>query len=109
LLLNKDEIHKKITPETIEELYPFETKIVDQEFIDEVIENEDSDFAYVQIVNIPGGKGNTNYQFVNCPSTGTIYCLDYPKIAVGIKGTHLITYNERIKGKNLRNFSKNIK
>ncbi|WP_075603091.1 hypothetical protein [Saccharicrinis aurantiacus] len=109
LLLDKKDINKSITESSIKELYPYPVKIVDQDFIDNAIIKESAEYAYVQVVNIPGGKGNVNFHLLSNPANGEIYCMDMPKVAFQVKGTSFVTYNQRIKEKNLKNYIKNIK
>ncbi len=108
LLVDKDDLDKGATEEKIKEVYPYPFEIASQEKIDRVIVEKDTAYAYVQIVDTPTGKGNVSAHFISDPGDGTIYCYDSPTVTFGIKGTSIITYNQRIKVQNFKSYCKNI-
>lgn len=106
LLLDKEDLDPKLTEDAIKKAYPFQFKIVSQEEIDKAILSKDSSVAYVQITDMPTGKGNVSAHFVSNPYDGKLYCYEAPTVAVGIKGTSLITYGQRIKASHLEEYVK---
>jgi hypothetical protein len=105
LLIDRKLTHKKMTNKTIKSIYPFEFELVEGKVLDEAIENKDERYAYVQIVDTPGGKGNVSVHFVMGADDGEIYCIVAPKVAVTLKGTSIIRYNEKIKKKQIQKYA----
>ena len=97
LLVDKMEVKKGLTEEEIKEVYHYKFEIVDAEVIDNAILNKDPKYAYVSVVDVPGGKGNVSSHVIMGTGTGVLYRYLMPKVAFGIKGTSIITYNQRVK------------
>jgi len=83
-------------------------QLVEGKVIEQAIIEQDPKYAYVQIVETPGGKGNVSTHTIVAAINGKIYCYKSPKVAVGIKGTSIIKYNERIKSKHFIKYAENI-
>lgn len=109
LLIDKDDLSKKLTESDVKEVYPYPFKIVSQKEIDKAILEKDPTAAYVQIADMPGGKGNVSAHYVSNAADGKIYCYDAPTVSFGIKGMDVITYGERITKKYLKNYCENVK
>lgn len=104
LLLCKDDLDKKLDEQEIKNIYPYKYKIVPIEEIDKAIIDQDNECVIVQIVSVKGGKGNVNIHYLSDTSTGRIVGYVVPTIALGLKRTKLITYNEKIKEKHLKDY-----
>jgi hypothetical protein len=105
LLINKDDLDKKLKEKEIAQVYPYKFKIVSIEEYDKAIVGLDTTFVIIQIVSAQAGKGNVNIHFLSEPSSGCIVGYVAPKMAFGIKGTSLITYNQKIKEKQLKDYA----
>lgn len=104
LLLCKNDLDKKLDEEEIKNIYPYKYKIVTIEEIDKAIIDQDNECVIVQIVSVKGGKGNVSIHYLSDTSTGRIVGYVVPTIALRVKGTKLITYNEKIKEKHLKEY-----
>ncbi len=108
LLIDEDEIDPELNESEIKKHYPFPFEIVDLEKITEAILNENSDYAYVKIVATPTGKGNVFMHTLTGAGDGKLYSILVPRLAIGIKGSSLIKYNQRIKTKQLEKYIKDM-
>lgn len=108
LLVDKNEVENKLNVDAIKELYPYSFELVDDEVIDKAVIEKNPKYAYVQIVETPNGKGNVSSHSIVGAEKGKIYCFIYPKVAIGIKGTSVIKYNERIKLRHFKKYAENI-
>lgn len=104
LLLCKDDLDKKLTEAAIKKIYPYKFKIASLDEINQAIVDLSPDYVIAQIVSVQGGKGNVFVHFLSETSNGCIDGLVMPSFAIGIKGTNLITYNQRIKEKQLKEY-----
>ena len=107
-MVDRSELQNKITEKDIREVYPYKFEIVEGDVMDRAIIEKDPKYAYVKIVDIPGGKGNVSAHTVMGAGDGEIYCYLTPKVAVTIKDYSIIKYNERIKTKHFGKYAENI-
>ncbi|MFA5419146.1 MAG: hypothetical protein WC341_11875 [Bacteroidales bacterium] len=108
LLVDKDMVDEKLSLTEIEEIYPYPFKLVDYEEIEKAILEKDPRYAYVTIVQTPGGKGNVSTQTIMTAATGELLCFNTPKVAVTIKGTSIVTYNKRISKKQFAIYANDV-
>lgn len=112
LLIDKNELHDKLTEKEIKEVYPYAFKLVDGETIDKAILDKDPKYAVVQIVDVPGGKGDVSTHYIMGTGTGELYGFVSPKVAIRVGSPismgSFIKYNERIKSSHLEKYSKHI-
>lgn len=105
LLLCKDDLDKKLTEDAIKKIYPYKFKIASLEEINQAIVDLSPEYVIAQIVSVQGGKGNVFVHFLSETSNGCIDGLVMPSFAIGLKGSNLITYNQRIKDKQLKEYT----
>jgi hypothetical protein len=108
LLVDKNQVHKKLKESDIRKIYPYKFELVDGKAIDEAIIEKDKRYAYVTIVDTPGGKGNVSTHTITGAEDGKLYIYYTPSVPLTMKGTSFITYNERIKKKQFEKYANQV-
>jgi len=104
LLLCNDDLDKELDEEKIKNIYPYKFRIVTIDEIDRAIIDQDSDYVIVQIVSTKGGKGTVSMHYLADTSTGCIVGYVVPTISFRLMDSKLITYNQKIKEKQLKKY-----
>jgi hypothetical protein len=104
LLLDKNDVDSDLNWSEIKAIYKYNFKIVTSAEIEKAIINLDPNYAIIQIVSLQVGKGNVNAHIIHETQTGRILGYVVPTVAFGIQGTSLITYNSKIKKKQLKEY-----
>ncbi|MFT6716053.1 MAG: hypothetical protein ACJA0Q_000682 [Saprospiraceae bacterium] len=116
LLIDSSELHKNLTIEKLKKAYPYPMELVGYDQIQKAIVNNDSSYAYIQIVptTYPLFESSTTNEFI-------VTSYGFGHRIVGAKnGTvlgelksvnlpiRIMTYGGRIKAKQLKKFTKSI-
>lgn len=96
LLVPREWLDEKITPETFGHYYPYKHEVVPYERVVKAILDKE-DIGFVMIVPVPGGGGQYMFQHFLCnASNGEIYGVEYPKAAVSMMGINLSAKNKPV-------------
>lgn len=109
LLLDESKLDSDLKDAQIKEIYPANFKIVNRAFIDKVIIEQDSNYAYIQFIPTVGGLNRVYNHFIVNSNDGTIYYYLSPYSPAGVKGTNLVNVNSSIKERHITKYAKGLK
>jgi len=104
LLIDKNDIEKKMTEEKIKKLYPYKYKITTKEEIENKYLSRDKKFAFVEIAPLGYAKGSMFHYIINCEngqilSTGEIYNGFWDRVSNLVSKGHIKIYVKNSKRK----------
>lgn len=104
LLVDKREIHNKLSLDLFKENYPYPFEWVDQATIEKAILSKDPNYAYLQIVASPSASGNAYTHILTGAEDGKVFKYFISKSGINKYENQNLIFNNRVKERHVKKY-----